>query len=174
VYAVPVDDDQGWAANRVPIGRPIPNACLRIVDPLGRRVPIGVAGELWVGGDGVVAGYRNRPDLNAERFTVVDGERYYRTGDLARWRDDGQLDYLGRRDHQVKIRGHRIELEEIESVLRTHPAVRDAVVVARTVASEHDALDRLAQALSALAPADADQLLAQAEALTEEEIEWLV
>jgi amino acid adenylation domain-containing protein len=174
VYAVPADDAQGWTADRVPIGRPIPNACLRVVDPLGGRVPIGVAGELWVGGDGVVAGYRNRPDLNAERFTVVDGERFYRTGDLARWRDDGQLDYLGRRDHQVKIRGHRIELEEIESVLRTHPAVRDAVVVARAVDSEHAALDRLAQALSALAPADADQLLAQAEALTEEEIEWLV
>jgi acyl-coenzyme A synthetase/AMP-(fatty) acid ligase len=101
-----------------------------------RPVPPGQAGELHIGGAGLARGYRNRPDLTAEKFipdpfSAVPGARLYKTGDLARLLPDGTLDCLGRIDHQVKIRGYRIELGEIEAVLTEHPAVREAVVIAR-------------------------------------------
>ncbi|MCF6522532.1 non-ribosomal peptide synthetase [Streptomyces sp. JJ36] len=117
-----------------PIGRPVPNATVQVLDAAGRPVPVGVPGELYVGGPGVAAGYLGRPDLTAERFTPDPdrpGGRRYRTGDLVRWLPDGQLEYLGRRDDQVKVRGFRVEPGEIEAVLRTHPGVRDAVVLLR-------------------------------------------
>ncbi|WP_168711346.1 non-ribosomal peptide synthetase [Streptomyces sp. RKND-216] len=117
-----------------PMGRPVPNAVLDVLDPDGRRVPVGVPGELHVGGPGVALGYLGLADLTAERFTTDPdrpGDRRYRTGDLVRWLPDGQLEYLGRRDDQVKVRGFRVEPGEIEAVLRTHPAVRDAVVLLR-------------------------------------------
>ncbi len=124
----------------VPIGVPVANARTHVVDRDFQLVPVGVPGELCIGGIGLTRGYLDRPDLTAEKF-IPDpftprldggsGARLYRTGDLVRLRPDGQIEFLGRIDHQVKVRGFRIELGEIESALCLHPAVRDAAVVAR-------------------------------------------
>ncbi len=129
-------DVQGAATVPPPIGRPIANTELYILDGDMQPVPIGVPGELYIGGAGVVRGYLGRPELTAQRFVPdpfrgTPGARLYRTGDLARYRSDGNVEFLGRLDHQVKIRGYRIELGEIESLLLRHPAVREAVVIAR-------------------------------------------
>jgi natural product biosynthesis luciferase-like monooxygenase protein len=118
----------------VPIGRPLANQQIYICDTAGRLLPPGVPGELVIAGAGVVRGYLDRPELTAERFVahpVDPAARAYRTGDLARQRDDGTLEYLGRMDHQVKIRGHRIEIGEIEAVLASHPSVAQTVVAVR-------------------------------------------
>jgi amino acid adenylation domain-containing protein len=120
----------------VPIGRPIPNAQMYIVDDRLHPVPIGVTGNLHIGGVGLARGYLNRPDLTAEKFSpnpfsAEAGARLYRTGDLARYLSDGNIEYLGRSDYQVKVRGFRIELGEIEAAVRQHPAVREAVVLAQ-------------------------------------------
>lgn len=118
------------------IGRPIANTQLYILDSHQQMVPIGIPGELYIGGAGVARGYINRPDLTDDRFVTnpfIDEphQRIYRTGDLVKYRPDGNIEYLGRLDHQVKIRGFRIELGEVESVLRQHASVAEAVVVAR-------------------------------------------
>ncbi|NEN81312.1 non-ribosomal peptide synthase/polyketide synthase [Paenibacillus elgii] len=117
----------------VPIGRPIANHQVYILDAQNRLAPIGVAGELCVSGIGLARGYLNRPELTAEKFVTVPfapEKRMYRTGDLARWLPDGNIEYLGRIDHQVKIRGYRIELGEIEAQLMKTEAVKEALVIA--------------------------------------------
>ncbi|WP_097004911.1 non-ribosomal peptide synthetase [Lacrimispora amygdalina] len=118
----------------VPIGRPVDNTRIYILDKNGNLLPAGAAGELCVAGDGIARGYLNRPELTAEKFTAdpfMAGERMYHTGDLARWLPDGNIEYMGRIDDQVKIRGFRIELGEIEARLLQCPSVREAVVIAR-------------------------------------------
>ncbi|MBZ4422002.1 non-ribosomal peptide synthetase, partial [Myxococcus sp. RHSTA-1-4] len=127
------DLDRPWSSV---IGCPIPDLQLYLLDPAGQPVPVGVPGEIHVGGQGVARGYLRRPDLTAarfveDRFGPVPGRKLYRAGDLARRLPNGDLEYLGRIDNQVKIRGFRIELGEIESTLTTHPSVREAVVMAR-------------------------------------------
>ena len=118
------------------IGRPIANTKIYLLDPQQTPVPIGVPGEIYIGGAGVARGYLNRPELTAEKFianpfTSEPGARLYKTGDLARFLPDGNIEYLGRIDNQVKIRGFRIELGDIETVLAEHPGIRQAVVLAR-------------------------------------------
>jgi amino acid adenylation domain-containing protein len=127
----------------ISIGRPIANTQIHLLDTQMRPRPIGVPGEIWIGGDGVTLGYLDRPELSAERFRPdpIDGRPgacLYRTGDRGRWRHDGLLEHLGRLDFQVKVRGHRIELGEIEANLDHHPAVARSVVIVREDAA-HDA-----------------------------------
>ncbi len=134
-YESPPSVAENERAGEVPIGRPIANTRLYVLDGQMQPTPIGVPGELFVGGEGVARGYRNRPSLTAERFVPdpfgVSGSRLYRTGDRVRWRADGTLEYLGRCDAQVKIRGYRVEPGEVEAALRRHPAVRESAVIAR-------------------------------------------
>lgn len=116
----------------VPIGKPIINTAVYVLNSAHNFVPVGCPGEIYISGTGVARGYLNKPELTAEKFIenpYKPGEKMYRTGDLARWLPDGNLEFMERKDHQVKIRGHRIELGEIESALKQHDAVQDAVVV---------------------------------------------
>ncbi len=124
------------ASARVPIGKPIANTRIYILDARREPVPIGVTGDIYIGGIAVGRGYLNRPELTSERFSrdpFADRRdaRLYRTGDLGRWRTDGNIEYLGRNDFQVKLRGFRIELGEIEAQIARHPNVREAVVLLR-------------------------------------------
>jgi len=125
-----------WNESRVPIGRPIANTRVYILDEHYQPVAVGMTGEIYIGGMGVARGYLNRAELTAERFIPEpfsgdSRERMYKTGDLGRWRSDETIEYLGRNDHQVKIRGSRIELGEIEAQLTRHKQIKQAVVLAR-------------------------------------------
>ena len=140
--------DPGQVGPTVPIGRPIQHTTVRILDDRGQPVPTGVTGELYTGGDGLARGYAGNAAATARAFVpdpTGHGTRLYRTGDLARWRADGTLEFVGRADDQIKIRGFRVEPGEVAAVLRSHPAVRDAVVM---VAGERRAAapDRLRHA----------------------------
>ncbi len=133
------------SAGSMPIGRPIANTTLYILDTSLQPVPIGFGGELYIGGDGLARGYHNRPELTAERFisnpfSPEPDARLYKTGDLARYLPDGNIEFLGRIDHQVKIRGFRIELGEIEAVLGRHPNILNVVVIAREDIPDHKQL----------------------------------
>jgi amino acid adenylation domain-containing protein len=148
-----------WAPATVPIGRPLPNVTTHVLDPHGQPAPVGVPGELWIGGQGVARGYLGRDDLTRERFITRDRERRYRTGDRVRRLPTGDLEFLGRFDTQVKIRGHRVELGEIEAVLAGRPGVRQAAVVLRDdaltgylVAGPETTDPALAQSLGAVLP----------------------
>jgi amino acid adenylation domain-containing protein len=120
----------------IPLGRPISNTRVYVLDANQQPAPVGVAGDIYIGGDGVARGYLNRPELTAERFlpdpfSYAPGVRIYKTGDLGRWLPDGKIEFLGRNDSQVKIRGFRIELGEIEANLVSYPGVREVVVLTR-------------------------------------------
>nr|QEO74344.1 condensation domain-containing protein [uncultured bacterium] len=132
-----VCDARAGGDKSVPIGRPISNVQVYVLDAKMRPAPFGVAGELYIGGEGLARGYWRRPDLTAEKFlpnpfSEEAGARLYRAGDLARYLPNGELEFLGRVDHQVKVRGYRIELGEIEETLKQHPLIADAAVSART------------------------------------------
>ena len=169
-----------WGGDRssVSIGRPIANASVFILDARQRPVPAGFAGELYIGGVGVARGYFNQADQTAEKFLPNpfdnhSGTFMYRTGDRVRYRENGELEYLGRVDNQIKIRGYRVEPEEIETALLTHPAVREAVVILETTALDEvkiepdgPSTETLAASLSRLPVDDADALLAEIEQLS--------
>jgi len=135
LYEVPESSEAVSQFHRIPIGRPISNVRIYILDAQRRPVPVGVVGELYIAGIGLARGYLGDPALTAEKFlpdpfNAMPGERMYRTGDLAYYRPDGQIVFVGRNDHQIKLRGFRIELEEVEQALRQHPEVAESVVIA--------------------------------------------
>ncbi|HEX7241554.1 MAG TPA: phosphopantetheine-binding protein, partial [Longimicrobiaceae bacterium] len=139
LYRAAPDQVARMPDGRLPIGRPVPNARVYVLDEHLQPVPAGVPGELFIGGVGVTRGYLGRPELNVERFLpdpFRPGERVYRTGDRVRFLADGNLEFLGRTDHQVKVRGFRIELGEVEAALLAQEGVREAVVVVRAEAGD--------------------------------------
>jgi acyl-coenzyme A synthetase/AMP-(fatty) acid ligase len=166
-----------------------------ILDLHGHPCPIGIAGELFVGGAGVARGYLNQPGLTAERFipnpflsnpktgprVQESSSRLYKTGDLAKWRPDGEIEFLGRIDKQIKIRGYRVELGEIENVLLSHPDVREAVVIARQekTIDQQDARSKASQdqyieRISQQSPKLVSKLLDEIDELSNSEIEMLL
>ena len=159
----------------VPIGRPIANTQLYVLDERLNPCPVGVVGELHIGGEALARGYLNRPELTAQRFIAdpfsgAPAARLYKTGDLARYRPDGIVEYVGRNDDQVKIRGFRIECGEVEAALRTHPDIQDAVVIARGV----DAASDLDDELNEPAAADVERVVSELERLTEDEASFIL
>lgn len=136
VWCIVFDCHSSFSGNKVPIGRPIANTQVYLLNSYHQPVPVGVPGELYIGGDGIAKGYLNRPELTKEKFIPdpFSGKpeaRLYKTGDMARYLPDGNIEFLGRVDDQVKIRGYRIELGEIEAVLGQHPAIQELIVTSR-------------------------------------------
>ncbi|MEW6367291.1 MAG: non-ribosomal peptide synthase/polyketide synthase [Acidobacteriota bacterium] len=136
MHEVPLDAAEQDGLREMPIGGPIPRSHVYVMDPNLDLVPVGIPGELHIGGDGLARGYLNHPETTAERFVpnpfaVRPGDRLYKTGDLVRWRPDGAIEFLGRIDHQVKVRGFRVELGEVEAVLAQHPSLIGCAVTAR-------------------------------------------
>ena len=181
VYAIPI---QGGGA-QIPIGRPIANTRVYLLDAQGQPVPVGVPGEIYVGGEGLARGYLHSPELTAERFVRptcahISDTRLYRTGDLGRYLPDGTIEFLGRIDHQIKIRGYRVEPEEIEAVLDQHPAVRESIVVATDNAGDDASTSNqtdtaaLTALLATLDATTADDLLSAIEGLSEDAVETLL
>ncbi|MCP5045733.1 MAG: amino acid adenylation domain-containing protein, partial [bacterium] len=125
--------------NTIPIGKPLSGTSLYVIDKAGRLAPVGVFGELYIGGRGIARGYMNNPVLTAEKFLYIEKDfshgRVYQTGDLVRWLPGGDIEFSGRIDHQVKIRGFRIEPGEIEDHLLKHPGIEDAIVITQTAAA---------------------------------------
>ncbi|WP_326581690.1 amino acid adenylation domain-containing protein (plasmid) [Actinacidiphila glaucinigra] len=155
-----IDDTVDLGVELVPIGRPIANTTMYVLDGDHQPVPVGVPGELYIGGACVVRGYRGRPELTVERFlsdpfAVDPAARMYRTGDIGRWQPGGSIEFLGRRDQQVKIRGYRVEPAEVEAALTSHPQVTEAIVTA--VGSRRELL-ALAGYYVATAPVDSGQM----------------
>ena len=143
------------ASRPLPVGRPMANTCISIRGGNGEPAPPGVMGEVWLGGTGLARGYRNNPDLTAQRFVETPGGRFYRSGDLGRWTDDGQLELAGRVDQQIKLHGQRLELGEIEQALASHPAVEEAVAQVEASAQDTKVLRAFVRLRSGAAmPAD--------------------
>lgn len=170
----------------IPIGRPVANTQAYVLDHNHRPVPVGIRGELYVGGAGVARGYINQPGLTSEVFIPdpfsgnPDG-RLYRTGDLAKYREDGVIEFLGRADHQVKIRGHRIELDEINEIIKQCPLVQDAVVVLQYESSKKsdeserpEEIERLTLAIASMEENEADILLRFVENQSEAELDYIL
>jgi amino acid adenylation domain-containing protein len=171
VWCSVFDTGEHEGEGTVPIGRPIAGTRLYLLDGEGRPVPVGVPGEIHVAGEGLTAGYLNRPEATAQRFVehVIGGERIrvFMTGDVGRYRPDGNIEFLGRRDRQLKIRGFRVEPGEIEAALERHEAVREAVVVPLLPDREdRESAAVLAEGLRGLEPEDAEEILAMIEGLT--------
>ena len=167
----------------VPIGRPIPNARIYLLDEALQPVPAGLAGELCIGGDGVADGYINQPALTAQKFIQnpipeEPGNILYRTGDMARMLPDGNLEFLGRCDDQIKVRGYRVEPGEIEATLRLHPDIEDVAVVFHnppmSKKAETKMVDALHQRITELDSAEVERLLAEIEPLTDDEVNNLL
>jgi amino acid adenylation domain-containing protein len=191
VYELTQADAQGL----VPIGKPIANTQIFILDPHGHPCPIGFAGELFIGGEGVARGYLNHPALTAQRFTPnpfirnllaeatdpISSTRIYKTGDLARWRPDGEIEFLGRIDNQIKLRGYRVELGEIEHVLLSHPNIREAAVIAEQEKTTNqqdltqlDSQDQYIKNIAEESPLFVSQLLDEIDKLSNSEIDLLL
>ena len=181
VWCTVYDTNAHQSGTAVSIGRPIANARIFILDSRQRPLPPGVPGELYVGGDGVALGYWNRAEVTAQKFLIVKlgdvEQRLYRTGDLARYLPEGNIEFLGRVDRQLKLRGYRIEPAEIESVLLQHPDIQEAVVLlaggataeAAEAESEDESPQRLADHLQALGSSLAERMLAEIEVISDEE-----
>jgi acyl carrier protein len=141
VFNLPVDT--AALSSNVPIGTPIPNANIYILDDKLNLVPVNVSGEICIGGAGLARGYLNQPGITAEKFIehpFKKGERLYRSGDIGRWLPDGNIVFMGRKDDQVKVRGYRVELAEIESALLRHPGISDAAVTVKTGSDDQQKL----------------------------------